>query len=129
MQCTYSTLISTLKYKFDNGFLRYKDRIVLSPTCAWRHKVFEEHHCSVIAGHAGFLKTYKRLSRFFYWVGMKKNIKEFVSHCATCQQQKYETLAPAGLLQPLPIPPRVWTDISMDFIMGLPPCKGKSVIW
>lgn len=60
---------------------------------------------------------------------MKKDIKEFVFNCVTCQQQKYETLALAGLLQPLPIPSRVWTDISKDFIVGLPPCKGKSVIW
>ncbi|KAI5343985.1 hypothetical protein L3X38_011862 [Prunus dulcis] len=26
-------------------------------------------------------------------------------------------------------PDKVWTDISMDFIVGLPPCQGKSVIF
>jgi hypothetical protein len=32
------------------------------------------------------------------------------------------------LLQPLEVPSRVWEDISLDFIEGLPKVHGKSVI-
>jgi hypothetical protein len=38
-----------------------------------------------------------------------------------------ETLKFSGTLQPLPIPPAIWRDISMDFIVVLPKSGNKSV--
>ncbi|MCH86117.1 hypothetical protein A2U01_0006971, partial [Trifolium medium] len=63
-----------------------------------------------------------------YWIGMKNTIQEFVRACDICQRQKYLTSSPGGLLQPLPIPDRVWEDLSMDFITGLPKSKGYEAI-
>lgn len=60
---------------------------------------------------------------------MSPYITQFVRSCVTCQAAKHENVAPPGLLQPLPIPSEVWTDISMDFITGLPKSAGKDVIF
>ena len=81
-----------------------------------------------MGGHFGILRTYKSLSVNFFWVRMKSDIKAFIQQCDTCQCNKYDTQTPAGLLQPLPIPNRVWEDISMDFINGLPHSTGLLVI-
>jgi len=59
---------------------------------------------------------------------MRKEIKQFNRACDVCQQNKHENTHPAGLLQLLPIPTRVWADISMDFGEGLPPSQGHSII-
>ncbi|KAJ9568381.1 hypothetical protein OSB04_004347 [Centaurea solstitialis] len=59
---------------------------------------------------------------------MTNTIREFVQACDTCQRYKAATTAPAGLLQPLPIPNAIWDDISLDFITGLPKSKGFDVI-
>lgn len=77
------------------------------------------------AGHPGFLCMYKGLTRHFYWQGMKRDIKQYVAECPTCQRGMYETTKPGGLLQPLPILERIWEYISMDFIDGLPVSFGK----
>ena len=70
----------------------------------------------------------QRLAAKFYWPKMKHGIKNFVASCTVCQQNKYMVMSPAGLLQPLPIPNKVWDDITMDFIEGLPRSEGFDTI-
>ncbi|RVW76696.1 Transposon Tf2-8 polyprotein [Vitis vinifera] len=101
--------------------------LVVVPT-ALRGQLLQEFHDSKVAGHSGVLRTFKRLAQQFYWPSMYKNIQDYIQQCATCQKTKSETLAPAGLLQPLPIPCLVWDDISLDFIDGLPSSQGKDSI-
>ena len=48
--------------------------------------------------------------------------------CDTFQCHKGETTLLLGLLEPLPIPTRIWTYISMDFIEGPPKSGAKTMI-
>ena len=89
--------------------------------------LFELHATSTV-GHSGFTKTYDRVKRSFFWDSMKQEICTFVDECDVCQRNKGETVKSPGTLQPLPIPPAIWRDISMDFIVGLHKSGNKSVI-
>jgi hypothetical protein len=90
--------------------------------------VLSEFHATPIVGHLGFTKTYDQVKRSFFWDGMKKDIHTFVAECDVCQCKNGETIKSPGKIQPLLIPPVIWMNISMDFIMGLPKSSNKSII-
>ena len=85
-------------------------------------------HQGPLGGHSGIHVTAKKLSAVFYWPGLRQVVKKFVKECDTCQRYKPELVAYPGLIQPLPIPTQIWSEISMDFIESLPKSHGKSVI-
>lgn len=91
-------------YKWRNGLVLYKNRVVVPQEPTIRNKLLKKFHNSKSAGHSGVLRTYKRLAQQFYWPKMFKSVHTFVSECAICQKTKTQALTPAGLLQPLPIP-------------------------
>lgn len=55
-------------------------------------------------------------------------MKAFIQRCDICQRSKADLVAYPGLLQPLPISEVARSQISMDFIDGLPKSKGHEVI-
>ncbi|TYK03666.1 general transcription factor 3C polypeptide 3 isoform X1 [Cucumis melo var. makuwa] len=79
--------------------------------------------------HQGVLQFKGRITRELYWDDMKKDIKKYCEECLICQKNKTLALSLAGLLTPLEIPDTIWTDISMDFIDGLPKSVGFEVIF
>ncbi|KAK2441152.1 hypothetical protein QL285_012481 [Trifolium repens] len=112
-----------------NGLVFFKGKLFLPKTSPLRLTLLEEFHASPIGGHSGIHRTFGRLQENVYWVGMRKDVEEFVKTCAICQQMKAANHTPYGLLQPLPVPDRVWEDISMDFIVGLPSFQSHTTIF
>src|SRR5260221_8207317 len=55
-------------------------------------------------------------------------VKDYVASCTTCAHAKSPRHKPYGKLKQLPIPSRLWSSISMDFIKQLPDSKGFSAI-
>ncbi|KAD6454665.1 hypothetical protein E3N88_09371 [Mikania micrantha] len=64
------------------------------------------------------------------WVGNDDQLKKDILYLfhSSPTGAKYEPVASPGLLQPLPVPTHIFTDISMDFVSGLLKVKGKDTI-
>jgi hypothetical protein len=102
--------------------------LYLSKQSKLKSTVLFELHATPTTGHSSFTKTYDRVKHSFFWVGMKQDIRNFFTECEVCQWHKGEIVKCLGTLQPLPIPPAIWKDISMEFITDLPKSTNKSVI-
>ena len=75
--------------------------------------ILKEFHDSVSGGHAGFFRTHKCIFALLFWEGMKRDIHQYVIQCEVHQRNKYQTLSLARLLQPLPLPTAIWTNLTM----------------
>jgi hypothetical protein len=115
-------------YSLRSGLLLYKGRIVVGNVESLRTKILHLVHNNLTTGHSNYQKTLHRAKQDFYRPRLRSEIRHYIRGCDMCQRQKHETLLPSRFLQPLPIPTRVWADISMDFIEGLHLSQGASVI-
>ncbi len=76
------------------------------------------HNCPT-AGHLGTYKTLERIKRRFYWVGWRRNVMRYVSHCTTCN-----TVKRPHTKQKVPLTQQLFCEaferISIDLIGPLP---------
>ncbi len=85
-------------------------------------------HSSKLSCHPGVQRTRHALLQHFWWPTLQEDVQEFIKACPTCSQHKTSRRSHAGLLQPLPVPHRPWSHISLDFVTGLPTSDGHTVI-
>src|SRR5256885_8927242 len=101
------------RYTIENKLLYYRAdetepwRLCL-PDTEFRKTVIHENHDLPIAGHPGFIQTYSKIARAYYWPGMHKDIRKHTRECDACQRTKASTQPPIGDLQPMPIPSQPW---------------------
>lgn len=103
------------EYTLVDGFIFNNNRLCV-PDCSWRLQIIKELHGE---GHIGRDRTLKLVTDSYFWPTLCRDVERFVRRCVTCQQGKGNA-SNAGLYLPLPIPTQPWTDISMDFVLGLP---------
>lgn len=116
------------EFTLQDGVLLFRGRVWIGEDSTTQQHLIRALHASAAGGHSGFHATYNRVKCLFAWRGMKQQVKTMVRECMVCQQAKTERVSPAGLLQPLPIPQKPWSVVSLDFIEGLPRSGGYDTV-
>jgi hypothetical protein len=106
-----------------DGLYMYNGRIMVPSSL--RLSVMKLCHDTLPSGHLGIRKSLSLVARTYWWPTFRKDVTNFVSSCQTCAMAKTTRSKPAGLLMPLPVPPRPWFSLSMDMVTDLPVTKDK----
>ncbi|XP_061157614.1 uncharacterized protein LOC133169427 [Syngnathus typhle] len=93
-----------------------------------RSSVLQWAHDSRLVCHPGAACTRYVVAQRFRWPTWQVDTSDYVRACSICNRCKTSTRPPAGLLQPLPVPRRPWSHLSIDFVTGLPPSEGNTVV-
>jgi hypothetical protein len=105
-------------FTIHDGILRFSGRVYV-PAHLRKEFVAYEHGLPA-HGHQGVRKTLERLSRSYYFPGMRKTVNEVVIGCDTCIRNKAARHAPYGHMKQPNTPSRPWESIAMDFVTKLP---------
>lgn len=117
-------------YSLNDGILitREGSRVVLPRDDRLLLDILVHYHDHAIVAHPGAVRTYLSLRQHFLWKSMRAVVDDYVRTCETCCRNKSGDRR-RGMLQPLPIPTASWTDISMDFVTGLPESGGSDAVY
>jgi hypothetical protein len=61
--------------------LLFKGNQLCIPKCSMRDNLLKEKHSGGLVGHFGHDKTFSKLNRSYYWVGMRTDVKKFMDRC------------------------------------------------
>jgi hypothetical protein len=106
------------EYSIHRGFL-FKGTRLCIPYTSLREFVIQELHSGGLTGHFRRDKTIGLVEDRFFWPQLRRDVQMVIKHCRTCQLAK-GSKTNAGLYMPLSISEQPWTDLSMDFVLGLP---------
>ncbi|CCO30457.1 Retrotransposable element Tf2 155 kDa protein type 1 [Rhizoctonia solani AG-1 IB] len=123
---THSITAKFKDYTLQDSLLLYQGRIVVPDKPEIKQQLLSHFHDSPGSGHQGRARTLDPISCHYYWPAMKFQVNCYVESSEICQRNKEHVQHFA--LKPLSVPAGPWEDVSYDFIVKLPKCRGNDSI-
>ena len=96
------------------------EQIVIPQT--YRGEVLKLAHDKPLSGHLGINKTFDRILRYFFWPGLKGDVRHHCKTCHVCQVAKSQVISPYPLY-PIPVIGEPFERVQIDCVGPLPRTK------
>ena len=114
-------------FKREGKLIYWKNRLYI-PNKNLQIKTIKQHHDEPTAGHPGRLRTEEIITRNYWWPTIKKDIKEYIEGCESCQRNKIIQNKDKLPLYPHENPLHPWHTISINLLEPLPKSKEYDTI-
>ena len=116
------TLHDTLKMVFSNsGYtLTICTGEIQVPPPEQRKSIIREYHASLVGGHKGVTKTFRRIRNRFVWPEMKGEIQDFIRTCLSCQKEKLVRIKTRQPMIVTDTPADAFDKVALDILGPLP---------
>ncbi|KAA6410992.1 MAG: hypothetical protein FRX48_05303 [Lasallia pustulata] len=111
-----------------DGILYHHNRLWVPGNIEVMVELIREVHDLPSGGHPGIHRTMELIGRYYYWPNMRRTVEQYICNCYCCHRSKAPQHKYNGLLVPAEVPTQRWTDISLDFITGLPESEQMNAI-
>jgi hypothetical protein len=114
-------------FKNVKNILFYSDKLWVSIDES-RLNVIREVHDQSAMKHSEIRRIHKFVKRLYYWSEMRETIDNYVRNCHVCKRFKASRDRYFDLLNFLSISNKLWTDITMNFVIELSESKEFNII-
>ena len=108
---------NNVNFKIINKILTFQDLIYVSTRCRW--KIINDHHKSMIHEHQNSNKIIEKISRIYYFLKMRKQIKDIIRKCDVYICTKHNQHKLYELLKSFSTSDHAWKSIALNFIVKL----------
>jgi hypothetical protein len=74
----------------EDGIFLYKNKVYVPNSLKFRNLILKEMHNVPYTRHARYQKIITSIRCQYYWLGMKKDMADFVARCMECEKVKVE---------------------------------------
>jgi hypothetical protein len=111
-----------------DGLVLFQNHIYVPKDKTLRGSIIGLHHDTEIGGHPGQFKSVELITRTYWWPGVTRDVKAYVTGCEICQATKTHRAKPVGPLHPHDVPSGPWDIVGTDLIGELPESGGYNAI-